>query len=413
MKKLKELKELEYEQEVVIRGWVRFIRKAKDIAFLHLFDGSTVKDIQVVISKEQRSLVARGAYLEIFGSKIKSKGSGQDFEVYTKELKVLSSSQEYPIQKKIGEDKDYLRTIPQYRTKTKKMMAITYLRSFIEMKIQHYYLEKSTMKITPPLITPSDCEGAGEVFSLGEDFFKKSSFLTVSSQLYLESMVRSFSEVYCLAPAFRADPSLSPRHLSEFWMLEYETLTDSLDEVIQEATALIEFIGQSLLAEDSYLDLIDKGLKDRIKEKITSSFQRISYEEALKLLKVESIGSKEEKLLLDHFSCPVILTHFPIEEKPFYMKQREGTTLSFDILLEGVGEIVGGSLREEDSKVLKSRMDKKLRKDLSWYLDIRDKDSIPTGGFGLGFERILMYFLEEESIKDISLFPRWKGHLDI
>lgn len=287
------------------------------------------------------------------------------------------------------------------------------LRSYVESQLGVYLQDKAVIKIAPPLITPSDCEGAGEVFALGKDFFKKDSFLTVSSQMYLEAMVRSFSQVYSLAPAFRADPSLSPRHLAEFWMLEAEYITEDLSEVIDSSLDLIKFIGQALLTQKTLLKQISPDLESKIEKKLKEEFKIISYEEACILLGKEITSSQEEKELMTLLDSCVVLTHFPVDQKPFYMKRVGDYTESFDILVKGVGEIVGGSLREKSSQILKERMSPSLQETLSWYLEMRDVDTITTGGFGIGFERVIMYFLEQESIKDIAPFPRWLGRMDI
>ena len=303
--------------------------------------------------------------------------------------------------------------MPHFRSKIVSMACVMKLRSHIELSIAQFYSDKVFLKVTPPLITPSDCEGAGEVFYLGKDFFKKEAFLTVSSQMYLEAMVRSFSQVYCLAPAFRADPSLSPRHLAEFWMLEVELISQDISEVIQESLDLITFVGQELLKQDELLPQLDKELPTRIKLKLAETFKQLTYEQACDLLGKQIKGSKEEKELMIKLDSSIILTDFPVDQKPFYMKREGLITKSFDILVKGVGEVVGGSLREEDSTILSSRMSPSLQETLGWYLDIKKIDKIPTGGFGLGLERILMYYLELESIKDAIPFPRWLDRMDI
>lgn len=409
--KMCEVVKLELESKVQTKVWVRYVRKSSKVMFLQCFDGTTTEDIQLVVPKDVYLELTRGDYIQVKATKIASKGT-QVWEILVSELIILSHPAKYPLEKRDA-SLETLREIPQYRTKTRKFSSIMKLKSILEFSIAKFYSEKSFTKISPPLLTPSDCEGAGEVFSVGKDFFEREAFLTVSSQMYLEAMTRSFSQVYCLAPAFRADPSLSSRHLAEFWMLEIEKTTDSLEDIISEAISLMKFIGLELLRERELLDLLDKDLASRIEAKVASEFKVISYKEASELLGKEILGSVEEKELMEKLGTGVVLTHFPAHYKPFYMLKEGDLTHSFDILAPGVGEIVGGSMREKDVSILRGRMSKELQESLAWYLDIREVDSISTGGFGLGFERILMYYLEIESIKDIATFPRWMGRMDM
>lgn len=409
--KMCEVVKLELETKVQTQAWVRYVRKSSKVMFLQCFDGTTVEDIQLVVPKEIYVELTRGDHIQVKATKVASKGT-QVWELLVSEVTIVSHPQKYPIEKRDA-SLETLREIPQYRTKTRKFSSIMKLKSIIELSIAKFYSDKSFTKISPPLLTPSDCEGAGEVFSVGKDFFGREAYLTVSSQMYLEAMARSLSQVYCLAPAFRADPSLSSRHLAEFWMLEIEKTTDSLGDIIAEALSLIKFIGHELLRERELLDLLDKELAIRIEEKVASEFKVISYQAASELLGKEILGSVEEKELMEKLRTGVVLTHFPSHYKPFYMLREGDVTHSFDILAPGVGEIVGGSMREKDAGILRERMSSQFQESLAWYLDIREVDSISTGGFGLGFERILMYYLEIESIKDIATFPRWMGRMDM
>lgn len=404
-----EVEKIELETEIETSCWIRYIRSSKTVTFLQCYDGTTDMDIQLVVDKDQMIDLQRGDYIYVKAIKIKSRGT-QEFELKIKQIKILSHPKHFPLAK-IDSSTEFLREIPQYRTKTVDISSILKLRSKIELLISQYYDQKHFLKVTPPLITPSDCEGAGETFELDKEFFQKPAFLTVSSQMYLESLVRSFSQVYCFAPAFRADPSLSSRHLAEFWMLEVEIITDDVDEVIKESLDLIRFIGESLLLYKDLLIQIDKQLPLKIEEKIKSKFKILTYKEATSILGKPILGAKEEKELMILLDSSIVLKDFPVEFKPFYMKRDRDITKSFDILVKGVGEVVGGSLREADDQVLKQRMTDSLIKSLDWYLDIRTVDKIYTGGFGLGFERILMYYLEVDSIKEIAIFPRYYGKM--
>ena len=409
--KLYEVEKLDYEKRLKTKAWVRYIRKSSKVVFLQCYDGTTSEDIQMVLSRDKLGDLSRGDYISVDACKVESRGT-QDFELQIEEYLIVSKPEKYPIEKR-DSSVETLREIPQYRTKVRKQAVVMKLRSKLERYISEYFDEKCFCKITPPLITPSDCEGAGEVFSLGDDFFKKEAYLTVSSQMYLEAMTRSFSQVYCLAPAFRADPSLSPRHLAEFWMLEVEIISKDMRKVIQESLSLIQYIGESLLKEKSLLDEIDKELYSRIEKKVKEDVRIISYKEAKDILGKEIKGSVEEKELMEILGSSIVLTDFPIEQKPFYMKREGEYTKSFDVLLRGIGEVVGGSMREESKEILSSRISKSLQDTLSWYLDMRDVDRIQTGGFGLGFDRILMYYLELDSIKESITFPRWFERLDL
>lgn len=409
--KLYEVQQAKIDEIVDTQVWVRYVRKSGKVVFLQCYDGTTDEDTQFVVPKDKYLEAKRGDYLKIFGVKVTSKGT-QEYEILVDKYEVVSRPEAFPLEKKDASI-ETLREIPHFRCKTTTSATILKLRSLVELGLSQYFDEKKITKVTPPLITPSDCEGAGETFSLGKDFFKKSAYLTVSSQMYLEAMVRSLSQVYCLAPAFRADPSLSPRHLAEFWMLEVEMISDQLEEIIQEAQELIQQIGKILLQHPQLLQHIDKGLVEKIEKKISTIYKRITYAEACTILGKEIKGSKEEKELMEKLDSSIILTHFPSDQKPFYMKTKGKETYSFDILVKGVGEVVGGSLREEDAKILEEKMTSGMKSTLDWYLAIRKVDKIPTGGFGLGLERVLMFYLEQESIKEISPFPRWFGRMDV
>lgn len=409
--KLYEVQLAKIDEAVETQAWVRYVRKSGKVVFLQCYDGTCDEDTQFVVPKEKYEEVKRGDYLKIYGVKVVSKGT-QDYEILVDKAEILSRPQSFPLEKK-DSSIETLREIPQFRCKTSTSSAILKLRSLVELGLSEYFATKKVTKVTPPLITPSDCEGAGETFSLDKDFFKKPAYLTVSSQMYLEAMVRSLSQVYCLAPAFRADPSLSPRHLAEFWMLEVEKISDSLEDIIQEATELIEQVGKILLAHPQLLKQIDDDLVEKITKQVKTIYKQLTYLEACEILGKEIKGSKEEKELMDKLGSSVILTHFPADQKPFYMKQKGKESFSFDILLQGVGEVVGGSLREEDSQILEGKMTESMKSTLDWYLEIRQVDKIPTGGFGLGLERILMFYLHQESIKEISPFPRWFGRMDV
>lgn len=291
--KFYEIEKMPLDSELETSAWVRYIRKGSSVKFLQCFDGTSDVDLQFVIAKDLAIDLRRGDFIKVKATKVTSQGT-QDFELKVQSLELMSKPKIYPMEKRDASI-ETLRAMPQWRTKTKSLSAVMKLRSHLELAISQYFSEKSFIKISPPLISPSDCEGAGEVFSLGESFFKKQAFLTVSSQMYLEAMTRSFSQVYCLAPAFRADPSLSPRHLAEFWMLESEFLTEDVHEVIGEALALIKFCGQFLLTKKELLKEISPDLEEKLKIKLGEEFKIISYEEATLLLGKDIEGSKEEK----------------------------------------------------------------------------------------------------------------------
>ena len=453
--------------KVSINGWVRTFRANR---FIALNDGSSISNIQCVIDFEnfEESFLKKintGASLEVTGDLVESQGSGQKFEIIVSELNILGEcdSEKFPIQPK-KHSFEFLRENAHLRTRTSTFSAIMRLRSSLSFAVHNYFNSNGFYYVNTPIITSSDAEGAGEQFRVTtlnaknpplnennevdytKDFFGKETSLTVSGQLEAETYAMSLGKVYTFGPTFRAENSNTSRHLSEFWMIEPEVafmdlngnmdLAESflkylLDYIVKNNINDLEFLEQRLIKEDKSKPQnlrSEMTLTDRIKFVINNDFKRISYTEAFEILKnckpnkkkkfkylIENWGadlqSEHERYLVEkHFNCPVIIYDYPAKIKAFYMKLNEDnkTVKAMDILFPGIGEIVGGSQREERLDVLNKKMnDLGINpEDLWWYTDLRKFGTAQHSGFGLGFERLIMFVTGMSNIRDVIPFPR-------
>jgi asparaginyl-tRNA synthetase len=438
--------------DVLVKGWVRTKRGNKSILFVALNDGSTIDNMQVVVEAASfnESLlkdITTGACIAVTGELIESQGKGQHIEIKAAviELYGKSDAETYPLQKK-GHSMEFLRENAHLRFRTNTFGAVFRIRHAMAFAIHKYFNDKGFFYLHTPIITGSDAEGAGEMFQVttmdlanmprnddgsvdfSSDFFGKQTNLTVSGQLEGELGALSLGDIYTFGPTFRAENSNTPRHLAEFWMIEPEMafydLTDNMDLAEDFVKYLIRYALANCKEDLEFLNnMIDKALLERLKFVVENEFVRITYTEAVSIL--ASSGKKweyqvgwgrdlqaehERYLVEEHFKRPVILTDYPKEIKAFYMKQNDDgkTVRAMDVLFPGIGEIIGGSQREEQYDRLLSRI-KELKlneKDFWWYLETRKFGSAPHSGFGLGFERLILFVTGMSNIRDVIPFPR-------
>jgi asparaginyl-tRNA synthetase len=437
---------------VTVCGWIRTRRESKGVAFLALTDGSTQDTLQVVIPQnapafQMLSRCTTGAAIQVTGVLRESPGKGQAYEVEASDIVVFGNAdaETYPLQKK-WHSLEFLREIGHLRPRTNTYGAVFRIRNVLADAVHSFFQSRGFLWIHTPIITASDCEGAGDLFTVtaidfndiprrqnGEvdfsrDFFGTRSFLTVSGQLEAEFLALSLGDVYTFGPTFRAENSNTSRHLSEFWMIEPEMVFADLSDDMQLAEDFLHFICRSVLEkcqkEIAFLEKYYKRISlDELKQLAEQSFHRITYTEALKELKQAKqhfefpvqwgldLQSEHERYLTDAvFQGPVIVTDYPKEIKAFYMRLNadEKTVAAMDVLVPKVGEIIGGSQREERLLVLEKRM-REMNipvKDLEWYLDLRRYGSAPHAGFGLGFERLVQYVAGMQNIRDVIPCPR-------
>ena len=453
--KVKDLLAMPAGQEVLAKGWVRTKRGNKEIAFIALNDGSTIKNIQIVVDKtpEMEPVLARistGACIAVRGTLVESIGSGQAVEIKAAGIEVYGECDpvRYPLQKK-DTSFEYLRTVAHLRPRTNTFGAVYRLRSQMAFAIHQYFHDKGFVYLNTPLITESDAEGAGQMFQVTtldlnnvpknkkglpdykQDFFGKMTSLTVSGQLEGELGATAVGEIYTFGPTFRAENSNTPRHLAEFWMIEPEMafydIKDNMDLAEDFIKSLVKYALDNCRDDIQFLnDRYDDTLLARLEGVIDTEFVRLPYGEGIKILK-EAIAnghkfeypvdwgtdlqSEHERYLVEeHFKRPVILTDYPKDIKAFYMKQNEDgkTVRAMDVLFPKIGEIIGGSEREADLQKLESRIDElhMKRDNLEWYLDTRRFGTCPHSGFGLGFERLLLFITGMQNIRDVIPFPR-------
>jgi len=438
--------------DVLVKGWVRTKRGNRNISFIELNDGSTIKNIQVVADADSfdESLlkdITTGACLAVTGKLVESQGAGQNVEITATSIELLgeSDAETYPLQKK-GHSMEFLREIAHLRPRTNTFSAVLRIRHAMAFAVHKYFNDKGFFYLHTPIITGSDAEGAGELFHVtnfdlgniprtesgdvdfSSDFFGKPANLTVSGQLEGELGALALGDIYTFGPTFRAENSNTPRHLAEFWMIEPEMafydINDNMDLAEDFVKYLIRYALDNCSDDLEFLNkMIDKELLERLKFVIDNEFVRTTYTEAVKIL-VES-GKKweypiawgkdlqaehERYLVEEHFKRPVILTDYPREIKAFYMKQNDDgkTVRAMDVLFPGIGEIIGGSQREEiyEKLVTRIRELKIPEKDLWWYLEIRRFGTAPHSGFGLGFERMIQFITGIANIRDVIPFPR-------
>ena len=453
--KVKDLLAMEAGREVLAKGWVRTKRGNKEIAFIALNDGSTIKNIQIVVDKNETtesvlSRIGTGACIGVYGKLVESVGSGQTVEIKAEEITVYGTCDpmRYPLQKK-DTSFEYLRTVAHLRPRTNTFGAIYRLRSQMAFAIHEYFHSKGFVYLHTPLITESDCEGAGQMFQVttlpleniprdkkgridySKDFFGKQTSLTVSGQLEGELGATALGEIYTFGPTFRAENSNTPRHLAEFWMVEPEMafydIKDNMDLAEDFIKHLVSYALEHCMDDIQFLnDRYDPELVERLRSVIGTEFVRLEYTEGIRILEEAvkngvqfeypvawgiDLQSEHERYLVEkHFGKPVILTGYPKDIKAFYMKQNEDgkTVRAMDVLFPKIGEIIGGSEREADLAKLEKRIDElgMSRKNLEWYIDTRRFGSCPHSGFGLGFERLLLFITGMSNIRDVIPFPR-------
>ncbi len=435
--------------KVTVCGWVRTARNSKNVAFIELNDGTSLKHIQVVVDKESginfEDALRLGSSLKVEGTVVE--GRNEMPEINAESITVIGTCPaEYPLQKK-RHTLEFLRTMPHLRGRTNTFNAVMRVRSVLAQAIHEYFAGKNYVYVNTPLITGSDCEGAGEMFQVTtigysteykneqeyyeNDFFGKRAGLSVSGQLEGEMAAMAMGKIYTFGPSFRAENSNTPKHLAEFWHVEPEIAFAELPEVIETAEDMIKHVIRKLLDtcpnEMKFFDEhFEKGLIDRLEELISHEFGVVTYTEAIKLLKESGenfvypvewgcdLQTEHERYISEKvFKKAVFVTDYPKEIKSFYMKQNpDGKTVAaVDLLVPGVGEIIGGSEREADYDKLAATMKERgMNLDLySDYLELRKYGSVPHGGFGLGFERLIMYVTGMQNIRDVILFPRTVG----
>lgn len=435
-----------------VYGWVRTKRDSKNVCFFELSDGSCLKNLQVIIDKEKYnpeellSKITTGAGLEVDGMLVESPGANQSVELQASEVRLLGEApaDSYPLQKK-RHSFEFLREIAHLRPRTNTLGAVTRVRSTASYAVHRFFQEYGFYYIHTPIISASDCEGAGEMFQVttlnldevpkidgavdySQDFFGKSAALTVSGQLEAEIYALSHSNVYTFGPTFRAENSNTARHLAEFWMIEPEMAFCALEGNMDIAESFIKYVISYVLdncAEDMDLfnKFIEKGIVDSLRSVAESNFHRVTYTDAMKELEKNKakfefepswgvdLQSEHEKYLTEQvFKGPVIVTDYPKDIKAFYMKMNddEKTVRAMDVLVPRLGEIIGGSQREDSLEKLTARIEQMglAKEDYWWYLDLRRYGSVPHSGFGLGFERLIQYMTGMQNIRDVIPFPR-------
>ena len=439
-------------QQVCVKGWVRTRRGNKNVQFVALNDGSTIKNIQIVVdlakfSEEELKPITTGSSLCVEGLLVESQGKGQTCEVQAEKIEIYGTAdpESYPLQKK-GHTMEFLRDIAHLRPRTNTFGAVFRIRHNMAIAIHKFFHEKGFFYFHTPLITASDCEGAGQMFQVTTmnlydlkkdengsirydgDFFGKQASLTVSGQLEGELAATALGAIYTFGPTFRAENSNTPRHLAEFWMIEPEMafyeLQDDMDLAEDFLKYLIRYALENCREDLEFMNKMwDKGLLERLQFVLDNDFVRLDYTEGIEILKASGkkfefpcewgcdLQSEHERYLVEeHFKRPVILINYPKEIKAFYMKQNEDgkTVRAMDVLFPQIGEIIGGSEREADFGKLCARVDElgMSRKELWWYLDTRRWGSAPHSGFGLGFERLLLFVTGMGNIRDVIPFPR-------
>lgn len=440
------------DKEVKIEGWIRNSRFSKNVGFIDLNDGSTFKNIQVVVGKEienydELDKQHLSASLSVEGKFVATGNNKNPYEIQANKVSVLGeSSEKFPIQKQ-RQTFEFMRTIPHLRPRTNTYRAVFRLRSILAFGLHKFFQERDFVYVNPPIITASDAEGAGEMFNVttidpndpprredgkvdyNKDFFSKKSYMTVSGQLEAEDYALAFGNVYTFGPTFRAEVSNTPRHAAEFWMLEpemafadYNVCMDTAEDMIKYA---IDYILENAKDEMEFFNQwIDKGLIERLTKLRDSEFARITYTKAIELLKESGekfefpvewgmdLQTEHERYLSEKIvGGPVFVTDYPKDIKAFYMKRNDDskTVAAFDMLVPGVGELIGGSQREERyDELVKSMIDNGLKpEEYQNYLDLRRFGTVVHSGYGLGFERAMMYVTGMKNIRDVIAYPRY------
>ena len=443
-------------EDVLIKGWVRTRRDSKTFSFIEVNDGSCLKNIQVIADETLANYddirkLTTGSALAVRGCLVPSKGGGQAWEIQASRVDIISLAPEtYPLQKKRHSD-EFLRTIAHLRPRTNKYGAAFRIRSELSYAVHHYFRERGFRYIHTPIITGSDCEGAGELFRIttmdmahppmenhrpdfSQDFFGTEANLTVSGQLSAEMFALSLGDVYTFGPTFRAENSNTRRHAAEFWMIEPEMAFCDLDGNMALGEDLIKSLLRFVMHECAddlqlFARFVDKNLMATLENIVTSDFERLPYREAVGILERskrkftypvgfgQDLQTEHERYLTEeHFKKPVIIYNYPKSIKPFYMRVNddEETVAAMDVLVPSIGEIIGGSQREERLEVIEARMAEMgmAQEPYWWYLESRQYGTVPHSGFGLGFERLLMLVTGISNIRDVIPFPRTPGSID-
>ncbi len=458
IKKLYQSAENYADKTVTVCGWIKTLRDSKAVGFIELNDGSSFKGVQIVFEAEKienYKEIAKlnvGSAVKVTGKLILTPQANQPFEINAEEISIEAlSTPDYPLQKK-RHSIEFLRTIAHLRPRTNTFNAVFRVRSVAAYAIHKFFTEQGFVYAHTPLISCSDCEGAGEMFKVttldmnnlpknddgsidyGEDFFKKPAYLTVSGQLQAETMALAFGKVYTFGPTFRAEKSYTQRHAAEFWMIEPEMAFAELSDNMDVAEAMIKFVINYVLEncpqELEFLNkFIDKELLERLNAVASSEFGRVTYTDAVKMLEEHNdefeykvswgcdLQTEHERYLTEKiFKKPVFVTDYPKEIKAFYMRLNDDgkTVAACDCLVMGIGEIIGGSQREERLDLLEARINELGLdpKSYDWYLDLRRYGGVKHSGFGLGFERLVMYLTGISNIRDVIPFPRTTGSAD-
>ncbi|KAG0378494.1 hypothetical protein BGX24_003663 [Mortierella sp. AD032] len=457
---------------VKVQGWIRSTRHQKNVTFVEVNDGSSLKGVQAILSGGQGKGLVAGTSVELEGTLVKSPGKEQALELQVSNMKIIGScdGETYPLQKK-RHSFEFLREISHLRSRAKTASAILRLRSASAWGFQKFFESQEFIQVHTPLLTSHDCEGGGEVFKIAprisnraqqqheekkgtdtttitapapSEFFGSPVYLTVSGQLHLEIIASALSRVYTMGPVFRAEPSMTPRHLSEFWMLEAEVaFLDKLDHLLDFSEACLRETTRYLLencSEDiEFLNTwVDKSLKQRLTQLVEEPFQRMTYTEAVEILQKsgekfefepkwgQGLQSEHEKWLAGSYcKGPVFVTDYPAGLKPFYMRKNDDSIVAgtegaedrttvgcVDLLVPGIGELMGGSLREERPEILKQQLTAfgLGEEEYQWYMDLRKYGTVPHGGWGIGFERYILMVTGMDNVRDIIPFPRYNNH---
>ena len=449
-------KEKYIHEKISLEGWIKTARIGKNVSFISLTDGSTFQPLQVVFDGEtdlpEEMKFSISSSIRVKGELVESQGKGQDIELKAEVIELLGESDSsYPLQKK-RHSPEYLRTIAHLRPRANLFQAVFRVRSLLAYAVHKFFQDRGFVYAQTPLITGSDAEGAGEMFRVttldmenppkkedgsidySQDFFGKETHLTVSGQLQAEVFALAFRDVYTFGPTFRAENSNTQRHAAEFWMIEPEMAFADLNVNMDVAEAMMKYIIRYVLEKapdemNFFNQFVDKGLLDRLHNVIDNDFERITYTEAIDLL--EKSGAKfdypvkwgidlqteHERYLTEKiFKRPVFVTNYPKEIKAFYMRENDDkkTVAAMDLLVPGVGEIIGGSQREERYDILKEKIQANGLKmeEYDWYLDLRKYGTTVHSGYGLGFERAVMYVTGVTNIRDVTAFPRTVGHAE-
>ncbi len=435
--------------EISIKGWVRTRRDSKEFSFLEINDGTCLANIQCIADTnvagyQDITKMTTGASVGVSGRLVESPGAGQAWEIQVTSLELIGEApSDYPLQKK-GHSAEFLREISHLRPRANLYGAVFRMRSRLAGAVHRFFEEHDFTYVHTPILTSSDCEGAGEMFrvtthdasetkaaSYGEDFFGKATYLTVSGQLEGEAFATALSNIYTFGPTFRAENSHTTRHASEFWMIEPEMAFCDLEENMNLAETFVKYLVKDALENHQgdlniFTKFIDKGLLERLRFVVERPFVRVSYTEAVDILLASgqnfeypvewgaNLQSEHERYLTEeHFKSPTTVYNYPKSVKPFYMRTNEDgkTVTAMDVLVPGIGEIIGGAQREERLEVLEENMKAHdlSEKDYWWYLDLRKYGTCPHAGFGMGFERMLMFITGMKNIRDVIPFARTPG----